>query len=139
MKDNIYTEILLDEYKHPQNKGEMKDADLVLDGSNTSCGDKITIYLKIQNGEIKNISWMGDGCVISQVAVSLLSNKIKNSKLKIKNIGKLNQTDILGLLGIESISPGREKCMMLGLETLRKIDLSTPLETSPSTPLETNV
>lgn len=128
MKDNIYTEILLDEYKNLQNKGEMEDADLVLTGGNTSCGDKITIYLKFQNGVIKDISWTGNGCVISQVAMSLLSVKIKKTRPKLRHLG--GREDILDLLGLENISSGREKCLMLGLETLRKVDPSTPLGTN---------
>ncbi|MEN8253143.1 MAG: iron-sulfur cluster assembly scaffold protein [Patescibacteria group bacterium] len=134
MTDNLYTEILLDEYKNLQNKGEMPNADLVLEGSNSNCGDNITIYIKVQSpndkSQIKEITWEGEGCVISQVAVSLLSKKLKEKKIKIRDIEKFSGQDMLELLGLEQISPGREKCLMLGLETIKKANLSTLLETS---------
>lgn len=117
---DLYHEIILDEYKNPSNKGELKGADLVVEGSNASCGDDVKIFINLKNGTIKDILWQGEGCAISQAAMSLLSQEIKDKRLKLKEIKQLKLTDMLELLGLEEISPGRIKCSLLGLDTIKK-------------------
>lgn len=117
---DLYHEIILDEYKNPSNKGELKDADLVVIGSNASCGDDVEIFINLEDGIVKDITWQGEGCAISQAAMSLLSQEIKDSKLGLKDIKKLELHSMLELLGLEEISPGRIKCVLLGLETIKK-------------------
>jgi len=120
--NDLYQEAILDEYKHLQNKGELSDADITLEGGNASCGDEITVYVKVDGeGGISDISWTGTGCVISQVGISLLTQKVKSEKWKVQDISKLTKKNILELLGLEQISAGREKCLMLGVNTLKKV------------------
>ncbi|HEX7018336.1 MAG TPA: iron-sulfur cluster assembly scaffold protein [Patescibacteria group bacterium] len=123
--NDLYQEIILEEAKNPRNKGKIEDADLVLKGVNASCGDQVTIYLKVdaEGKQITDISWEGQGCAISQSAMSVLSEKIKSNQVTVNQIQSLTLTDILELLGLETISPGRIKCVTLGVSTIKKARL----------------
>lgn len=123
--NDLYQEIILEEAKHPRNKGKIEKADVVLKGVNASCGDEVMIYLQLSSDrqQVSDIKWEGQGCAISQSAMSLLSAKIKNKSLHSKEIQELTLSDILELLGLEEISPGRIKCATLGLSTVKKIPI----------------
>lgn len=118
---DLYQEVLLEEAKHPQNKGQLPESDLVLRQSNASCGDQIIIYLKIdpQSQAITDLKWDGQGCIISQAAMSLLSQVILQHKLTLSQVTHYSQSDLEELLGIEDISPGRIKCLMLGVSAFK--------------------
>lgn len=124
MLNSIYQETILEELKNPQNYGEMGDADIVVEETNASCGDEVKVFIALEEDPasrmtvIKDISWTGVGCAISQASMSLLSDKIKN--MSRDEIFRLEQKDIEELLGIEEISIGRIKCMMLGLKAINK-------------------
>lgn len=68
MSDDIYREIILDHYRNPRNKGKIDKADVVIHDSNPLCGDQIDIYLKVVQGQIKDIKFDGKGCAISQAS-----------------------------------------------------------------------
>ena len=70
--DNLYQEVILDHYKHPQNKKLLLNYDAQVHHVNPSCGDEIDLNLTIVNNEIATISWDGVGCSISQASVSIL-------------------------------------------------------------------
>ena len=72
--DNLYQEVILDHYKRPQNKKLSTTYDAQVHHVNPSCGDEIDLNLTIINGVIKDISWDGVGCSISQASVSILSD-----------------------------------------------------------------
>lgn len=112
---NLYTEIILDLYKNPLNKGNLENPTHENFRKNPICGDEIKLQLKIENNKIIDVKFSGNGCVISQASASLLTNKIKN--MDIKEIKNLNKEYILNLLQIP-ISPGRLKCALLSLDTL---------------------
>jgi len=114
---DMYKEIILENYRNPQNKGKLLKPDIVMEESNPLCGDNIEIYLKIENEMIKNVSFQGKGCALSIATISLLSEEIKNKKLK--EIKKMNLEDINKLLGID-VNPGRIKCVLLPLTTIKK-------------------
>jgi len=113
---DIYTEIIIDLYKNPINKGEMKNPTHENFRNNPLCGDEIKIQLRIENDKIKDVKFDGQGCAISQASASLLTDKIKN--ISVEEIKNLNKEDILGLLKIP-ISPGRMKCALLSLDALK--------------------
>ncbi|MBU0974117.1 iron-sulfur cluster assembly scaffold protein [Patescibacteria group bacterium] len=118
---NIYHEDLLDEAKNPSNYGEMDNPDLVSTQYNASCGDVITVSVKLSDDKktIEDIKWKGQGCVISQASMSVLSEKIKG--LEIIKLQKLTQKEILEELGLSEISVGRVKCLLLGLGAVKKL------------------
>ncbi|PIN73118.1 SUF system NifU family Fe-S cluster assembly protein [Candidatus Woesearchaeota archaeon CG10_big_fil_rev_8_21_14_0_10_45_16] len=113
--EEIYKENIIDHYKNPRNKREMTSADVVSKEHNPLCGDEVTMYFKVDNGTITEVSFTGEGCAISQAAVSLLTDLIKGKK--IEEIKKLPAETVLELLGIQ-ISHTRIRCALLGLKTI---------------------
>ena len=112
----IYKEHILDLYKNPHNKGNLKNPTYELSKNNPICGDEIKIQILAKNNKIADIKFCGQGCVISQASASLLTDKIKN--LSINKIKKLNKEHILEMLKIP-ISYTRIKCALLPLEAVR--------------------
>ena len=113
---DMYQEIILDHYRHPHNKGEMKDSTVRTFDTNPLCGDAITIYLKIKHNKIEDVKFMGTGCAISLASASMLTDEIKGKTLD--EVRKLTKDDILKFLGIE-ISAVRLKCALLSLKVLK--------------------
>ena len=122
--DDLYQENILDHFQNPRNKGELAEPRTCVYETNASCGDEITIFIKTkkkdQQNQITNIKWQGSGCVISQASVSLLTEKILAEKLNLKQLLELGETDMLELLGLEKISTGRKKCLLLSLQAIKK-------------------
>jgi nitrogen fixation NifU-like protein len=120
MKDTLYREIILDLYRNPKNKGEIKDADFEAESVNPLCGDKVKIQLKIssKNKIIEKALFSGSGCVISQVSASLLCTYIIGKKLS--DIKKINSDDIIKLIGTKP-SPSRLGCAVLSLKALKEV------------------
>ncbi len=119
MTEDLYQEVLLEAAENPQNYGTLTDPDFEFQGYNASCGDKITVQLKLDSEEkVTEIAWQGDGCIISQAAMSVVSEAVKGKTLS--QIQKLGLADVLGLLHFDTISPGRIKCSMLGLGSICK-------------------
>lgn len=114
---DLYSEIILDHYKNPQNYGKLKNPDASATGDNPLCGDKIRIDFIFKNEKVKKVAFSGEGCAISQAATSMLTEKLIG-KTK-KQIEKISNEDIYKMLGIK-ISPGRVKCALLGLTTIKK-------------------
>lgn len=117
-RSDMYRELIIDLYKNPLNKREIKNANLTASGANPSCGDRLRVYLKInKKGIVKDASFEGEGCAISIAVASLLTEKAKGNK--ISKIAKWNQQDIFDLLKTE-LSPMRLNCGLLALETLQQ-------------------
>ncbi|MFH1644630.1 MAG: Fe-S cluster assembly sulfur transfer protein SufU [bacterium] len=117
VSDKIYQEELMDHYKFPRNRQKIKDPDFFADDGNITCGDKIHIEGKIENNKITEIGFDGSGCVISQAAASMLTEKVLGKT--IDEVLALNKDDIIELLGIE-LGPNRLKCALLSLQVLKK-------------------
>lgn len=75
--DSLYQEVILEHYKRPQNKGLLPNQTVQVHHVNTSCGDEITLNLKMIDGSIAEISWDGVGCSISQASTSVVSELLK--------------------------------------------------------------
>ena len=115
---DLYTEIILDHFKNPRNKGEIKNATISITDTNPLCGDKIKIDLLLDSKKcIKKVAFTGNGCAISQAASSLLMDTLVGKSLN--EIEKLKKEDIYKLLNVK-ISPGRSKCALLPLVALKK-------------------
>lgn len=114
--DPLYQEMILELYRHPRNKGVIEDADREAEDANTSCGDIIRLTLRLGPDEtIQDIAHDGYGCAISQAAVSLLTDYVKNKSKA--DVMRLTADDVVKLLGIP-ISHTRIKCATLGLNVL---------------------
>jgi len=112
--EEMYKENILDHYKEPHNKGKLENPTVTHNELNPVCGDMITIHLKIEDKIIKDVTFTGSGCAISQSSVSMLTDELKGKTLE--EFHKLNKDYIYELLGIP-ISPNRMKCALLSLKT----------------------
>ena len=116
MNLEIYKEHILDLYKNPHNKGNLKNPTHEASKKNSLCGDEIKIQLIIKKNRVSNVKFNGQGCAISQASASLLTDKIK--ELSVEQIKKLNKEDLLDMLKIP-ISYTRIKCTLLPLEAVK--------------------
>lgn len=74
---DLYQEIILDHGKHPRNFRVMENANRRIDGFNPLCGDKITLFMRIEDGIVADVSFQGIGCAISTASASLLTETLK--------------------------------------------------------------
>lgn len=120
MTDDLYRETIVTESRNPQNYGPLKGADVKESHVNPSCGDSVEVYVKLdEKGEkILDLGWEGNGCVVSMASMSFLSAKVKGMTLE--KISQIKSADLKQLLGVEEITPSREKCMMMGLLAIQK-------------------
>ncbi len=115
---DLYREEILEHWKNPQNFGEIKNADLVIDQINPLCGDQVRFFFKIKNNKVVDVSFTGNGCAISIASASMLSASIKGRP--VASLSKITGKEILGMLGGD-ITPARLKCAFLPLEAIRKL------------------
>lgn len=128
--DALYQDVILDHYKHPQNKKLNATYDAQVHHVNPSCGDEITLNLSISGGVVTDISWDGVGCSISQASVSIMSDLLKGKTLDeaqaiSESFLRLMQSkgtekgdedlleDAVALAGVSKY-PARIKCALLG-------------------------
>ena len=117
MSDDIYREIILDHYRNPRNKGKIENPDVVIHDSNPLCGDQIDIFLKVEEGQIKDIKFDGKGCAISQASASMLTEMVMDKPLTTaKDISK---DEILENIGLTNLGTARIKCALLSLKVLK--------------------
>ncbi len=114
--DDLYRDYILEHYRHPHNFGVLDNATTTQEGANPLCGDRITLQLRVADGQIAGVGFTGRGCAISQASTSLLTDEIKGKP--VDAAAALTSGDVLDMLGIE-ISPARMKCALLSLETLQ--------------------
>jgi nitrogen fixation protein NifU and related proteins len=120
MTQDLYQEIILEEFANPRHKGQLPDADVKIAEMNASCGDEIEVFLKFDKSgqKIEKVSWRGIGCAISMATASLVSDFILDKK--ITEVLEIKQEELENLLGIDDISPGRLKCLFLALKAFHK-------------------
>jgi nitrogen fixation NifU-like protein len=128
--DNLYQEVILDHYKNPQNKKLNTYFDAQVHHINPSCGDEITLNVTLDAHVIKNVSWDGVGCSISQASVSILTDLLIGKSLdqaqviadsfmhlmQSKGTEKGDEAileDAVALAGVSQY-PARIKCALLG-------------------------
>lgn len=109
-------DFILDHYENPRNYGEMADADVYVEGGNPGCGDLITIYLKAADEELVKISYVGEGCTISQAAASMLTEIAAGRSLEA--LQDLDHQVMVDALGEESVRT-RPRCATLALDVLK--------------------
>ena len=132
----LYREILNEHNINPSHKEPIDNATLSLNGVNPSCGDNITLHLKLENDVIVDAGFEGDGCAISQASVDmmidLLIGKTKTEALALAEIfdnmikgtvteEQLEQLDEAATLQDISHMPARVKCAMLGWRTMKEM------------------
>ncbi len=132
MVDDLYQEIILDHSKRPRNCHTMLDATGTAQGFNPLCGDKLELYLKVEDGIVKDASFVGSGCAISTASASLMTESLKGKTREdalqmLEKFHDLLTTDSpvtseLGKLvvfcGVKDY-PARVKCATLAWHTLK--------------------
>ncbi len=115
--DDMYQENILDHYKNPRHKKVSTHCTFQHHEVNPVCGDMLTFYVDVSDGKIRDISFSGHGCAISQASASLLAEYLYGKPILV--LKKLKPEVVYTLLGI-TISLGRVKCAMLSFVTLTK-------------------
>ncbi len=115
---DMYRQQILDHYRNPRNYGALEDPTFSHIGENPSCGDEITVDVRLDDdGEvIEDVRFRGEGCAISQAAASLLTGEIRG--LTLDELHDLDRDDVLDLLGVE-VTPMRIKCAVLAEKVLQ--------------------
>jgi nitrogen fixation NifU-like protein len=73
----LYQELILEHNRKPRNFREMLDADRTIEGRNPLCGDSLTLWVKLENDAIADVSFKGQGCAISKASASLMTAAVK--------------------------------------------------------------
>lgn len=112
MGSDMYRQQILDHYKNPRNKGEMEEPTFTHTGENPSCGDTITMSVRLADDDetIEFVSFTGDGCAISQASASMLTQNLPGTTLD--ELEEMDTDDVVDMLGVD-ISPMRIKCAVL--------------------------
>jgi len=79
--NSLYQDLILDHSRKPRNKGELPEKTVEIHMANPVCGDEIRLQLQIEDGKIVEARHVGQGCSISQAAVSMMTNLIKGREL----------------------------------------------------------
>lgn len=112
----LYSETLLDHFRHPRNYGDLPAADISYESFNPVCGDRIRISLKLNQTIVEAARFKGDACAISTAAASLLTELIVGAD--IAEVSSLPDDRLISALESD-IKPARLQCALLPLEALR--------------------
>jgi nitrogen fixation NifU-like protein len=74
---DLYREVILDHSRRPRNYGAMDAANRQSDGFNPLCGDRLRLFLRVEDGTVTQASFVGDGCAISTASASLLTEAMR--------------------------------------------------------------
>jgi nitrogen fixation NifU-like protein len=132
MIHDLYQETILDHSKRPRNLHEMPDANRSAVGYNPLCGDKLKLFLKVEDGKVREASFVGSGCAISTASASLMTEVLKGKSQEeaLALLDKFHElltsetpasTDLGKLVvfcGVRDY-PARVKCATLAWHTLR--------------------
>jgi nitrogen fixation NifU-like protein len=78
---DLYQEVILDHQKRPRNFRKLEGSARHVEGYNPLCGDRVTIYVKVEDGVVKDIAFQGDGCAISKASASMMTESLKGKSL----------------------------------------------------------
>lgn len=112
----LYSDTLLDHFRHPRNYGDLPAADISYESFNPVCGDRIRISLKLNQTIVEAARFKGDACAISTAAASLLTELIVGAD--IAEVSSLPDDRLISALESD-IKPARLQCALLPLEALR--------------------
>ncbi|MDP4108055.1 SUF system NifU family Fe-S cluster assembly protein [Neobacillus sp. PS3-12] len=132
--DMLYRRVIMDHYKKPRNRGVLEEGNLTINMNNPTCGDRIQLTMKVDDGIVTDVKYEGEGCSISMSSASMMTQAIKGKKiedaLKLAEIfsnmmqGKeydedLDLGDIEALQGVAKF-PARIKCATLAWKAMEK-------------------
>ncbi|ASN04841.1 Fe-S cluster assembly sulfur transfer protein SufU [Virgibacillus necropolis] len=133
--DTLYRQVIMDHYKHPRNRGFVEGDALTVDMNNPTCGDRIQLQLKIDDGIVTDAKFEGEGCSISMSSASMMTQAVKGKKIdqamKMSELfsqmmlGEDVDTEEFDLEDIEALQgvtkfPARIKCATLAWKAMEK-------------------
>ncbi len=136
----LYQEVIFDHYRQPRNYGQLAGANHKAEGYNPMCGDKVKLYLQLENGMIAEARFEGSGCAISTASASLMTEIIKGkSSQQALNLLERFHSLVTGAASAEDMGklaalagvrefPQRVKCATLAWHTMK-----AALESAPET------
>ncbi len=77
---DLYQEIILEHSKRPRNYRTLEAANHTAEGYNPLCGDHFTVYLDVEDGQIRDIAFQGSGCAISKASASMMTQALKGKR-----------------------------------------------------------
>lgn len=133
---DLYQEVVVDHSRRPRNFRKLDDANRTAQGYNPLCGDKVAVYVKVENGRLAEVSFQGSGCAISTASASIMTEAVKGKTpeeakqlftgfhdlVTTGSAGDHSDAAALGKLAVFSnVSdyPVRVKCATLAWHTLR--------------------
>jgi nitrogen fixation NifU-like protein len=132
---DLYQEVVLDHSRKPRNFGKLEGANRSAEGFNPLCGDRVTVYVKLQQGAIEDIRFEGSGCAISKASASLMTGALKGKRMEdaeklfqefhlLVTEGPNEKTDPADLGKLVALSgvwefPARVKCATLAWHTMK--------------------
>ncbi|MBW3111056.1 SUF system NifU family Fe-S cluster assembly protein [Bacillus sp. AFS015802] len=132
--DQLYRQVIMDHYKNPRNKGSLEDGSFTIDMNNPTCGDRIHLTLKVEDGVVQDAKFDGEGCSISMASASMMTQAVKGKEiekaLKLSKIfsdmmqgneydDDVDLGDIEALQGVAKF-PARIKCATLAWKAMEK-------------------
>ncbi|WP_142505617.1 Fe-S cluster assembly sulfur transfer protein SufU [Melghirimyces algeriensis] len=133
--DDLYRRVIMDHYQKPRNKGKIEDGSVTVDLNNPTCGDKISVQMRIEDGKIEEAKFLGEGCSISLASASMMTEAVKGlsvdeALLLVERFSQMMQgedidteefplEDIEALQGVTKF-PARIKCATLAWKALEK-------------------
>ncbi|MFF2446813.1 Fe-S cluster assembly sulfur transfer protein SufU [Neobacillus sp. NPDC058068] len=132
--DALYRRVIMDHYKKPRNRGVLEDGSHTINMNNPTCGDRIQLSLKVEDGIVVDARQEGEGCSISMSSASMMTQAIKGKKVEEalllskvfsdmmqgKEIDEdLDLGDIEALQGVSKF-PARIKCATLAWKAMEK-------------------
>jgi nitrogen fixation NifU-like protein len=113
----LYRDVILDHNKHPRNFGRLEPADAQADGHNPLCGDRLSVFVKMNGDRIEDLRFEGKGCAISTASASLMTEAVKGKdKAAVEQIFEKIHT----LLTQQDATPGPELGKLAALSGVRE-------------------
>ncbi|MDX1646615.1 MAG: SUF system NifU family Fe-S cluster assembly protein [Longimicrobiales bacterium] len=132
---SLYQQLILEHYRNPRNKAELEEKSVEIHMANPVCGDEIRLQLRIEDDEIAEAKFVGQGCSISQASVSMMTTLLKGRSLEEADVLARRFTDMMhgdeaaardkslgDLRALQGVSkfPVRIKCALLGFDALQE-------------------
>lgn len=131
----LYQEMILDHGRRPRNFRKLEAMSCSAEGHNPLCGDRVTVYLSVENGVVEDVAFQGGGCAISTASASLMTEALKGKTVaEVQKLFKRFHELLTGGDGTREGAPGlgklevfsgvrefpvRVKCATLAWHTLR--------------------
>ncbi|QYY42286.1 Fe-S cluster assembly sulfur transfer protein SufU [Aneurinibacillus thermoaerophilus] len=135
--DDLYRRVIMDHYQKPRNRGEFEDGALTVNMNNPTCGDRIQLQMKIEDGKVTDARFTGEGCSISMSSASMMTEAIKGltveEALKMADLffrmmkgeateEEIEDADLGDIEALQGVSkfPARIKCATLAWKAMEK-------------------